>query len=125
MTELGHSHVFLLSLSLAADKADENYLAYQTWLGIKYFWGPSGPAELGYFPDNAAQTDGGRKALNFRQKHIDNFRTKITPLLDIHSSAGAVSSGNSSEGGSQEGSRGGGLPDGRMMEMGWDFSNLA
>jgi hypothetical protein len=94
--------VYSYSRSLAADKEDKNYLAYRTWLGIQYFFGPSGPAELGYFPNNAAQTDGGREALTLRQKYIDIFRTKITPLLKVRSLAEAVSRGVSSEGGLRE-----------------------
>jgi hypothetical protein len=88
----------LSSLSLAADKEDKDYPAYQTWLGIKYFWGPEGPAELGYFPDDAAQTNIGKAALNLKQKHIDSLRTKITSLLKVRPSlTEAVHSGDSSE----------------------------
>jgi hypothetical protein len=73
--------------------------------------------------------DGGREALNLRQKYIDIFRTKITPLLKVRSLAEAVSNGVSSEGGlrerTEDGAESQGLPDNGIMHMGWNVHSLA
>ena len=71
---------------------------------IKYFWVSQGPALLGHFPKDAAQSKDGMKALNLKQKQVGDFRTKITSLLKFHSSKTlAVHNGDSREGGMGEG----------------------
>ena len=89
---------------MAATKEDENYKAYWIWLGIKYFWGLQGPALLGHFPKDAAQSEDGMEALNLKQKQVGDFRTKVTSLLKFHSSETlTVHNGDSGEGGMGEG----------------------
>lgn len=57
------------------------YPAYRVWRGLKYFWGPQGPAILGHFPEATQSDDGRDSALCLKQTHIDKFRTVIIQNL--------------------------------------------
>jgi hypothetical protein len=51
---------------------------YETWLGIKYFWGPDGPLQLGFYPHSIAQgSAAAAMARQLKQSHIGTYRAAI------------------------------------------------
>jgi hypothetical protein len=64
----------------------ELYLMYKTWLGIKCFWGPSGPLEVGHYPNDShpgISTEEVQAALALTQSLISStkVRNALTVLL--------------------------------------------
>jgi hypothetical protein len=66
-------------LSLASD--DPLFGAYRTWLGIKHFWGPTGPVATGQPPQKGSSDVGDEAAYQLKQQHIFNYKTVIQKNL--------------------------------------------
>jgi hypothetical protein len=54
---------------------------YTTWVGIKHFWGPGGPLELGGHLPNAPENSEADLAQKLKQNHISNHKAGIDKHL--------------------------------------------
>jgi hypothetical protein len=50
---------------------------YETWLGIKHFWGPGGLLQLGHYPPSVVQGSAEDAARRLKQSHISSCKTAI------------------------------------------------
>lgn len=50
---------------------------YETWIGIKHFWGPGGPLQSGHYPLSVVQGSAEDMARRLKQSHISSCKTAI------------------------------------------------
>ena len=65
---------------------------YETWIGIKHFWGPGGPLQLGHYLLSVVQGSAEDMAQRLKQSHISSHRTAIDQHISKIPVNGAIPS---------------------------------